>query len=330
VAHRHGFTLIELLVVISFLVVLATLTVAVLPRLQERARASRGGDLLHGWFLEAKQMALRDRGPRGLRLLVQVDPQYGLVVRQAQYIQQPDNFTGGVLVFDTPGTPTAMQNKATIIGVALDGGFPQPPTYPPDLLQYPVQPGDYLQVQGGQAHLITHVYPPNPVAGTPGYVLTATTLWDPVNLPPAPATATPPYSTAEYQIIRQPRPITGEPVLDLPNDVVIDMNPPPNQHSVPDGTVAVTTLSGLSYDILFTPSGTVTGAIGESTGKIILWVRDPGQDPDQPGDQPLIVIFCRTGRSGGYPVNFNPALYPTGNPGAFPYYYVLDPRATGF
>jgi hypothetical protein len=108
---------------------------------------------------------------------------------------------------------------------------------------------------------------------------------------------------------------------------VIDLNPntPTNSHSVPDGTVASNTTSGLSYDILFTPSGTLTGTLGDGTGKIVLWVRDITQDPDQPGEQPLIVIFCRTGRVGGFPINTDPNIG-----GGWPYYYVLDPRATGF
>jgi prepilin-type N-terminal cleavage/methylation domain-containing protein len=317
VFRREGFTLVEMLVAISILTVIATLSIAVIPVIQQRAKASQGGDRLQGWLLEAKQMALRDGAPRGVRLLIDPNTMYST---SALYIQQPDNFTGGVLIFDPPGGATSNPNKATIIGVALDGGLPVPPNYPPDLPQYPVQPGDYLQVQGGQAHVITHVYPPNPVTSTPGYVLTQTALWDTVNLPPAPA---PTYQTTNYTIIRQPRPIAGEPVLYFPDDVAVDMttNTAVSSRSIPDWTAAAITPSGLSYDIIFTPSGTLTGSIGNGNGKIILWVRDVTQDIDQPGEMPLICIFCRTGRTGGFQNN-----YQNGNP----YLYVLDPRATGF
>ena len=41
------------------------------------------------------------------------------------------------------------------------------------------------------------------------------------------------------------------------------------------------------------------------------------------------VVFCRTGRIGGFPYNPDPNLYPAGYPTSYPYYYVLDPRATG-
>src|SRR5262249_27120842 len=152
----------------------------------------------------------------------------------------------------------------------------------------------------------------------------------------------PPGPTTNYVIIRQPRPIPGEPVLNFPDNVIVDMNliqppgnplPPPvyYQRSFPDVTAAtLTSPTTPNYHIVFTPSGTLTRTIGESNNKIILWVRDYTQAPDQPGEQPLIVIFSRTGRTGGFPANTNLGLFPPGNQLAFPYYYVLDPRATGF
>lgn len=314
---RRGFTLIEMLVAIGILTVLATLSVAVIPKIQERTKAARGGDLVQGWLLIGKQRALRDRAPRGVRLIIDAD----LYVRTLQYIERPDNFTGGAVQFDPPGQPGSNAYKATFIGVDLTGGLdPNIPAI------WPIQAGDYLQVQGGPSYLIAQVVPGT--ATTANYVLVTSLstnppgvpLWDNVNLPPAPA---PTYATTAYTIIRQPRPIAGEDILQLPDDVVIDMRTVPGVgYSFPDWTAATITVSGLSYDILFTPNGTLTGRIGESNGKIVLWVRDATQDPDQPGDQPLIVVFCRTGRIGGFPYNPDPSL---GNA----YIYVLDPRATG-
>jgi prepilin-type N-terminal cleavage/methylation domain-containing protein len=328
--RRSGFTLIEMLVAIGILVVLATLAVAVVPKVQERAKASRGGDQLHGWYLEAKQMSVRDRALRGVRLLI--DPNT-MLATSALYIQQPDTFTGGAIQFDNPTIAGANPFKASFLGVDITGGLSSGLAANDPL--WPIQPGDFLQVQGGVSHRITTVV--GPTATTPAYILTSPTaqypyasqLWDAVNLPPAPA---PNYVTFDYIVIRQPRPIIGEPVLYFPNNVAVDFttNTPTSMHSIPDWTAATITPSGLSFDILFTPSGTLTGSIGESFNKVILWVRDYTQDLDQPGEQPLIVIFSRTGRTGGFPVNTNQGLYPPGNPALFPYYYVLDPRATGF
>ena len=317
---RHsGFTLIEMLVAIGILVVLATLAVAVVPKVQERAKASRGGDQLHGWYLEAKQMSVRDRALRGVRLLI--DPNT-MLATSALYIQQPDSLTGGQCAVDT--TNPAVLNHAVFQPFqgqpALDvtggqGGI---------TALYPIQPGDYLQIQGGPAHLIQSVDVLN------NGVFTVTPIWGTTTTTPQ-GTA-PPGPTTNYTIIRIPRPIIGEPVLYFPDNVAVDFttNTPTSMHSIPDWTAATITPTGLSFDILFTPSGTLTGSIGESFNKVILWVRDYTQDPDQPGEQPLIVIFSRTGRTGGFPVNTNQGLYPPGNPALFPYYYVLDPRATGF
>jgi len=280
------------------LTVIATLSVAVIPKLQERAKGSRGGDLLQGWLLEARQMALRDRAPRGLRLFV--DPATNMVLT-AQYIQQPDNLTGGACVVDT-SNPNVLnhvlfQPFLPLNQPALDVTGGQGTA---NSGLWPIQPGDYLQIQGGQAHLIASVDVAN------NAVFTVTAVWGPANLPPT--------QTTNYAIIRQPRPMTGEQLLQLPDDVGIDPT-----LSVADST-PLSSL-GNTYDIVFTPSGTLTGPLGNASSKIILWVRDYTQDlNDQPGQMPLIAVFCRTGRTGGFPNN-----YQNGNP----YLYVLDPRATG-
>jgi prepilin-type N-terminal cleavage/methylation domain-containing protein len=296
---RPGFTLVEMLVAIAIITVIATLGVAVIPVIQTRAKASRGGDLLQGWFLEAKQMALRDRAPRGVRLFV--DPFTGFILT-GQYIQQPDNITGGLTSFASFDTSTPNPNLVFLNNFDVTGGQGT------NTALWPIQIGDYIQIQGGQAHQIVGVNPAT--ATTPSSVGTAVPVWNPALGAPGP--------TTNYTIIRQPRPIPGENILQFPVDVGI--NP---TLSLADSTPFSTL--GISYDIVFTPSGTLTGALGNGFNKLIFWVQDYTQDLDQPGEMPLIAVFCSTGRIGGFQNNYQNA---GGNP-SLSYIYVLDPRATG-
>ncbi len=67
-------------------------------------------------------------------------------------------------------------------------------------------------------------------------------------------------STSSYTIIRAPRVLVGEPVLQLPQDVVIDMNhlnDPTNNGTLITGDPVGT---HTYYDILFAPSGSVMRA----------------------------------------------------------------------
>jgi prepilin-type N-terminal cleavage/methylation domain-containing protein len=291
---RAGFTLIEMLVAISILTVIATLGVAVIPVIQQRAKGSQGGDRLQAWFLEAKQMALRDRAPRGVRLFL--DPSTGFILT-GQYIQQPDNITGGASSFASFDTTTPNASRVFLNGFDVTGGQGANQAF------WPIQSGDYIQIQGGQAHQIAMV----DNTTTPNSVLTAVPVWNPALGSPSP--------TPNYTIIRQPRPIPGEAILQFPDDVGI--NP---KLSLADST-SLSAL-GTSYDIVFSPSGTLTGPLGNGFSKIIFWVQDYTQDLDQPGEMPLICVFCRTGRTGGFQNNYQNGM-------ANAYIYVLDPRATG-
>src|SRR5262249_36637583 len=83
--------------------------------------------------------------------------------------------------------------------------------------------------------------------------------------------------TQSYRILRQNRPMPGEPVLNLPKDVGIDIsrdigNPtpawfrlyPPTANNGGPGP----------FDILFDPSGRVMGYESTLGSRICLWVRD--------------------------------------------------------
>jgi prepilin-type N-terminal cleavage/methylation domain-containing protein len=204
---RPAFTLIEMLVTIGILLTLAALTVAFLPALSNYQKVQQAASRLQGWLLTAKQRALRDQFPRGIRLNVVSDPFYGTVVREVQYIEQPDDFSQGTITF------TSSTNTATVsTDTDLAGGFDPSGTGANSTL-WPVQVGDYLQIPGH-------------TSATPVFRITGVTS---VNQSPKNqiTTANPTLngtSGGPYTIIRAPRVLTGEPVLQLPQDVVIDLN----------------------------------------------------------------------------------------------------------
>lgn len=89
--RRAAFTLVELLVAMSLAVVILSLAVAVSRTSTfESYKAVGAADKLSQWLLIAKQRALRDKAPRGLRLLV--DPATGRATEVA-YIEQPEAWT---------------------------------------------------------------------------------------------------------------------------------------------------------------------------------------------------------------------------------------------
>src|ERR1017187_5521317 len=95
---RSGYTLIELLVVISIIAVLAAITVAFLPSAAANATEARAAIQLQGWLNIAKQRALRDQAPRGLRLWPSAANPLQCI--ECQYIEQPDDSNNGVITSD--------------------------------------------------------------------------------------------------------------------------------------------------------------------------------------------------------------------------------------
>jgi hypothetical protein len=310
-----------MLVAILIMLALATILLALAPRVAQGQKAARGADLLQGWLLIAKQRALRDQVPTGIRFqMVSTtagDPNYQLV-RDLQYIQQPDDFTavsfssgsataGTITVTQPSGTWQASLQGATV-GVDFFGGFGPQQGDPANQNQalWAVQPGDYLELQGGgPLHQITGVSASMPAGPPP-----ATAIGDTLTLLSGPANA---YTnpTAAYRIIRAPRLLTGETPLQMPQDVAIDLN-----HSNPP------TPGTSSYvDILFSPAG---GVLGQSTTglPVILWVRDITQDSYLTGEPRLVGVQYSTGFIAVHPVDVSSS--PTA-----PYTFVLDGRSSG-
>lgn len=89
---RNGFTLVELLVVISLMLILAAIGIAVFPTASSSQREARGAADVHGWLRIAKQRALRNNAPYGVRFYVDANG----MVSDAAYIEDADNLWAGM------------------------------------------------------------------------------------------------------------------------------------------------------------------------------------------------------------------------------------------
>ena len=126
------------------------------------------------------------------------------------------------------------------------------------------------------------------------------------------------------RITRSARPIVGEPELNLPVDIAVDViktAPTPEMayyRSWPAPDITAPS-SNVEFDIMFSRTGEVTGGLG-TYGRIILWVRDTSLgEPAVRGGLPLgnnrlIVIHTRTGQVTAHPVYEE--LNTTGGPAA--------------
>jgi prepilin-type N-terminal cleavage/methylation domain-containing protein len=321
--RRPAFTLVELLVAMVIMLAVAAMLLALTPRINQAQKAAKGADLLQGWLLIAKQRALRDQVPTGIRMqrasTVTTDPNFTLV-REMQYIQQPDDLnltvfsggmaTAGMITVTKPATGwQATLTGATSANPTVDffGGFGPQSGDPITANQalWAVQPGDYLEIQGGGLlHLITAV------TGMPAGPKPATSIGDTLHLnsPPANANALS-IPTAQYRIVRAPRLLTGETPLQLPQDVAIDL-----AVSLP----STGSFTG-NLDLLFAPSGAVL-ALPTMTSPVTFWVRDTTQDSIVAGDPRLVAVQYGTGFIAVHPVDPTPGSY---------YIYTMDGRSSG-
>jgi type II secretory pathway pseudopilin PulG len=323
---RPAFTLVELIVVIVIIISLAALTILLFPRLQDSQRVNKGVDVVQGQLFLAKQLALRDQLPRGVRLIP--DPGDNLV-HSLQLIEQP-------LPFILPNSQvTNVTGSAVVITAPL--GTTAPINFPSGA----VQAGDYLDLRPGNDQYTTT----NPhalhyitgVATTAGSMAVKATMT--LTLASAPSGVTTPCN---YSIVRSPRPMIGiNPVL-LPDAVVVDYPSAPS-HPAPVPTVAAgqpqvgslnLPASG-TLDIVFAPSGKVLGAAG-ANGKIVLWVYDQttgwtynpltgksvaavSTSAGTP-EQVLVSVYTQTGSISAQPVNVA---------AADPYSFVKDGNTSG-
>jgi prepilin-type N-terminal cleavage/methylation domain-containing protein len=306
---RAAYTLVELIVVVSVILVLAAVGASV-GLLARGKKTQRGTDVMQRALSIAKQRALREQVPTGVRLIPQgtTSPDDHRV-SELVYVQQPDDWFGPndtVTVdqqpFGSTMVPVATFNTAT--GSAptdFYGGFGRVLTAAE---QYPVQPRDYLELNGGLLVQIVDLYNPNNANTCNRLILSH----DPR------ANNTNPMTTRNHRIIRQPRRLAGENSVKLPQDVVIEVPPPAGlpppytSQNLPKRTVTVNTVPTTFYEIVFSPSGGVVGKGTTSNDIIMLWVSDTSRDNPLEGEPLLVTVQIRTGMVGTSPVG--PPLNP--------------------
>jgi hypothetical protein len=165
-----------------------------------------------------------------------------------------------------------------------------------------------------------------------------------------PPASLPPDST-NYSFYRKAQPIAGEPVLQMPRDIAIDIsrddkNPPSWYRMYP---WSANVLGTQPFKILFDPKGQVIGQEGRAGNRICLWVRDVSNnvfpnsfndrnatDPNvlPPGDNSLITIYTRTGLITAHPIDDSKDAagnYLRLRPGPTwnPFYFTQDGRSSG-
>src|SRR4051812_4382482 len=157
-AHpRSAFTLIELLIVIGIIVVLATLGAMFLPSLDRNKGVPNAATQIEGYIRLAKNQALRDGAPRGVRLIQ--DPNDPTRVTAIQYIEQPEPLAprgpGLQVLISTqnpnpmglPPYPNPMPTTATLALPDPATGQPVPTNWD-DPNNTQIAAGDFLEVTG--------------------------------------------------------------------------------------------------------------------------------------------------------------------------------------
>jgi hypothetical protein len=349
--RRGGFTLVELFVVLGVILVLIGIAVLVANSgLVGNLRTTGGTDRIAGWLMQARARAQRDAAPRGVRFI----PDANGFIREAVLIEVPEPYVAPaglqLMVGQWPGGPglpvqkhiyLVDQNPATRVASYND-------------VRAGVAVGDTLSIPDlGTIHQVSGVTNVSVTLGgaaTPALEITVVNAALIPDLGAAASTVAnvPTFATGTFGILRQPRPVFGEPSLPVPEGIAIAMNlanttDPTNvaQPSLSLITPTVRLDNGVNtthYDVVFSPNGEIQNAGG--LGRVVLWVRNPEALATSPraggdlrttyesaGEMTFVVVYTKTGA-----VAIHPVAMPGDDNAATahdPYAYTKDGIASG-
>jgi prepilin-type N-terminal cleavage/methylation domain-containing protein len=365
--RRSGLTLVELLVVITLIVLLAGMAVAVSQSgVFGSQKVINAADRVSGWLMIARAQAVRDGQPRGVRFLLNPvrdpalnpagDPNF-LAATEAQYIEAPEPWVPNPDPGNEPNGPriafvywTDANNTVPNISTHRQVHFitTDPIRQPQDLAEFDqrVVVGDEVVFPGLRrvCRIVRIADSSVHLGGLPNLIPSRLLELAPGAYPDLGANnsgqlnpANPVACRVEYQFAFQPapRPLLGEPTLQLTGGTIIDVRTTPPTTTY--GVAPTTDVTGTTahFDILFSPSGNVMYSTG---GIICLWVRDPEKTPhprvgpagiddraayNAAGEQSLVTVYTHTGVIATHP----PAWAPSANND--PYHYAKDGMNSG-
>lgn len=306
---RRGFTLIELLVVMALIAGLAALAMVVAPSAINKDRTSAAVSQIQGALQIARARAIRDGNPRGVRFIYNPTPGKPNPnwVTEYQYIESPAMFV------PNPGGPLGVTPYAPTAPPYVEFNYTTPASPPLNVTSRTctireLNTADQAQVYAGGTmflptlgtwHRFTNVTVTN--AAYPGSILTVTLD----TYPDQQLGAETRWRTYHFGLNGGPRTLLGEPTIPLPTNTCVDL-----AQSFPSG-------GGTDYDILFTPSGLLTGGSTQGAGQVFLLVRDynkgnpsvwPSPNPatySNAGEMLLVSIKAKTGGIGAAPVDWS-------------------------
>lgn len=314
IRQREGFTLVELMVVMAVIVLLTAMVMLVAPNVLAKDRARDAATQIQGALQNARMRATRDLVPRGVRLIIDptsVGSSSGSVFTTSssyQYIEVPpwlvltnqsgtniNPFLQLLYTLSTGANPQVI-NRTCTIGNLTTTQLSQlqtivnsnttslPPTLGLPTLNFwtSIIQGS-LTVTSGKfpcsCTINLWIWPDSALGAQTNWVATLSSTGDII----ANNNSTPlsPNGPAYFGIYQSPRPLLGEPVMNLPVNTTVDLSDGVSSPSFAMGLQGYSSNGIQGYDILFAPSGQMMLPPGYS--QVFLWVRDPTKGIVTPG-----------------------------------------------